>query len=71
MQEITNSKSKPTNQKAEKVQRDKQNETQQITNGKIQELEQEVANLKALVEIMRKEIDALNALVRYLEQRKS
>lgn len=39
-------------------------------NGKVHELQQEVMNLKALVEIMRKEIDALNALVRYLEQRK-
>jgi cell division protein FtsB len=43
------------------------NEAGQITTGKVQELQQDVANLKAHLEVMRKEIDALNALIRHLE----
>lgn len=54
-----------------KDQQDRLNEARQIAHWKVQELQQDVANLKAHLEVMRKEIDALNALIRHLERRGS
>jgi hypothetical protein len=69
MQKSTNRSLKSARQKAGKGREDRPNETQQIAHGKVQELQQEIANLNAHMEVMRKEIDALNALVRYIERR--
>jgi hypothetical protein len=64
-------KRKPARQKALNGQQDRLNEASQVTNGRVQELEQEISNLKALLDVVRKEIDALNALVRYLERHRA
>ncbi len=58
---------RPVRKKTGKGQRNGLSETKQIAHGKIQELRQDAANLEAHLEVIRKQIDALNALIRHLE----